>query len=978
MMNKNNLCLRIVPLLMWLAWLPCASWAQDNTVSGSVVDGFSGEALIGVNVIVENTTVGTVSDIDGNFKLTVSDLPTTLVFSFVGYSPLKVSADGSEDLYIEMTEDALDLDEVVVTGLASSVKRSNLANAVSTVDAEELTGITSQSTLDGAIYGKLTGVNVVATSGAPGGGIAMRLRGISSITGNNQPLYIVDGVYISNAEIPSGLRGASGANAENEENASNRLADLDPNDIESIEVLKGASAAAIYGTRANAGVVIISTKRGTQGKTSISFSQDIGVNTVQKLVGRRSYTADQVQAAFDEEGETTERELFEQTIAREGGLYDYEEEIYGNNGLIWQSRLSLSGGNEKTQFYLGGSIRDEEGIVENTGFERRSIRLNLDHKITDNITVRSSSNFVNSEAARSFTGNENEGGLSYGYTLAFTRDWVDLYPDEFGNYPSNPNAAGNPLLVRDLARNDETNNRFIQGLGLDINVFNNDRMDLQLKFNGGIDFLANQTDVYVPEFQQGQRNSGNNGFIALGKNEVFNINYQAFAVWNNYVGASKEISLSTQLGVSYLNFDTDLVQTQTTQLIPGQTNASQGGSQEVTQQIETVTEFGYVLQQEFNWDDKVILNGGVRLDKSSLNGDPNKLFTFPRVSAAINIANFDFFTNDLFNLVKVRAAYGEAGSSADFGSLFTIFDRVNIEGDAGISIDNELGTPDLVPETSQEFETGVDLSLLDNRLGFTATFYSRSVINLLYPLQIPASSGFTTRFVNDIDLRNRGVELSLTARPVEIPNFSWESTTNYWFNRSEITRLDVPEGAIPGTGFGTGLGTFYLREGESITQFYGDGPEGTVVGIQGADAQPDFEISFLNRFNIFKRFDLMTLLHLKQGGSNLNLTRLLTDIGGNTPRDIPSPEDGFYIEDASYFRVREIALYYSLPQPAFFGEAVSTWKIGVSARNPITITDYSSYDPEVSTFGGQGLSSGVEVAPFPSSRQFFAHFMINF
>ena len=974
---KFTFCYKSAWLLLWLPLLPYLSAAQDNQVSGSVVDGFSGDALVGVNVIVKNTTIGTVTDVDGQFRLTVPELPTTLVFSFIGYTPIELTADGTEELYIEMTEDALDLDEVVVTGLASSVKRSNLANAISTVDAEELTGITSQPTLDGALYGKLTGVNVVSTSGAPGGGLALRLRGISSITGNNQPLYIIDGVYISNAEIPSGLRAASGANRASEENASNRLADLDPNDIESIEVLKGASAAAIYGTRANAGVVIINTKRGREGRTSVSFAQDVGVNTIQKFVGRRSYTADQVQAAFDEEGETTQRELFEETIAREGGLYDYEEEIYGNEGLIWQSRISISGGSEKTKFFIGGSIRDEEGIVENTGFERRSIRLNLDHQITDNITVRSSSNFVNSEAARSFTGNENEGGLSYGYTLAFTRDWVNLYPDEFGNYPSNPNAAGNPLLVRDLARNDETNNRFIQGLGLDVNLLTNDRMDLQLRLNGGIDFLANQTDVYVPEFQQGQRASGNNGFIALGKNEVFNINYQAFAVWNNYLGANNSITLSTQAGVTYLNFDTDLVQTQTTQLIPGQTNAEQGGAQEVLQTIETVEEFGYVLQQEFNWDDKVILNGGIRLDKSSLNGDPNELFAFPRASVAVNLANFDFFNSELFNLVKPRFAYGEAGSSAEFGSLFTIFNRVNIAGNAGISISNELGTPDLVPETSRELETGIDLAILDNRLGLTATFYNRSVENLLYPLQIPASSGFTTRFVNDIDLRNRGVELALTARPIETPNFSWESTTNYWFNRSEITRLDVPEGTIDNTGFGLGLGSFYLREGESITQFYGNNAEGNPEGV--GDAQPDFEMSFLNRFNILKRFDLMTLLHLKQGGDNLNLTRLLTDIGGTTPRDIPPPGDGeFYIEDASYFRIREIALYYSLPQPDFFGDAVSTWKIGVSARNPLTITDYSSYDPEVSTFGGQGLSSGVEVAPFPSSRQFYAHFLINF
>ena len=401
---------RFALLLLSVVLLTHVARGQDNVVTGQVVDGFSGEALAGVNVVIKNTSTGTVSDIDGQFRLSVPELPNTLVFSFIGYSPLEVPVEQAQELTIEMTEDAMDLDEVVVTGLASSVKRSNLANAVSTIDAQELTGVTSQPTLDGAIYGKLTGANIVSTSGAPGGGIAMRLRGVSSIVGNNQPLYIIDGVYISNAEIPSGLRAASGANAENEENSSNRLADLDPNDIESIDVLKGASAAAIYGTRANAGVVIINTKRGQQGRTKINFAQDVGVNTVQKLVGRRSYTADQVQASFDEEGSDTERRRYEQTLAERGELYNYEEEIYGNEGLIWQTRLGISGGNENTQFYVGGSIRDEEGIVKNTGFERRSIRLNLNHRISDFISIRTSSNFVNSTASRSFTGNENEGG----------------------------------------------------------------------------------------------------------------------------------------------------------------------------------------------------------------------------------------------------------------------------------------------------------------------------------------------------------------------------------------------------------------------------------------------------------------------------------------------------------------------------------------------------------------------------------------
>lgn len=963
----KNLLLR---LCFFLTAFLCMEnvWAQSFTVSGSVTDKASGEAIIGATIILKGTTTGTVTNLEGKFSLSLEQ-PGTLIISFAGYKSSEVEVDAQNTtVQVTLEEDVLNLEEVVVTGLASSVKRSNLANSVGTVSAEELVGTTAQSTLDGALYGKLTGVNITQASGAPGGGIAMRLRGISSITGNNQPLFIVDGVYISNASIPSGSRFASGANAANEENAANRIADLDPNDIESIEVLKGASAAAIYGTRANAGVVIITTKRGKAGKTQVSFSQDVGVNTILRKVGRRSYTEDQVRDAFGE----AEAERYRETIRENGGLYDYEDIIYGEEGLIVESRLNIKGGNDRTRFYVGGSIRDEDGIIKNTGFTRRSLRLNVDHKISDRIQIRTSSNYVNSDAARSFTGNENEGGLSYGYNLAFTRDWVNLFPDEFGNYPDNPNASGNPLLVRDLARNDETNNRFIQGFGADFTLLTNEKTMLQLRFNGGLDYLMNETYVYVPEFHQAQR-GGQNGFISLGKNEVFNLNYQAFAVWDNYLNDGA-ITLSTQAGISYLNFKRDFVQTRTTQLIPGQTNATQGGAQQIVQTEGFEEEFGIIVQQEFNYEDKIIATAGLRMDKSSLNGDPNKYFAFPKASIAANIANFDFWNVSAINQFKLRAAYGETGSSAQFGSLFTTLNVVGINGNSGTVINNALGNADLEPETSREIEVGADLSFFDSRLGLELTYYNRKVSDLLFERATPTSSGFTSQFSNEADLVNQGIEIALNARPVETENFVWSSTTNFWFNRNEVTRLGVPAFAAPGTAFGLSLGTYFIEEGEPITQLKGAGADGPVtIG----DAQPDFQVSFFNQINFMKDFDFSFLLHWKQGGDNINLSRLLTDIGGTTPRDIePLADPAYFVEDASYVRLREVALYYRLPQPEFL--KITNWKVGVSARNLFTITDYTSYDPETSTKGTQGLSTAVEVTPFPSAKQFYFHFKVDF
>jgi len=329
---KKALCKHAMTLALFL--LPFTMMAQ-GTIQGVVADE-NDVPVPGASVVVKGTTNGTISDFDGNYTITVDSFPATLVFSSLGYATKEVRVTGSSTLNMTLAESVTGLDEVVVTGLASSVKRENLANAVATVSAEELVGTTGQTTVDGALYGKVPGLNITSSSGAPGGGFALRLRGISSINGNNQPLIIVDGVYYNNVEIPSGLRFASGANRGNEENSGNRLADLDPNDIQNIEILKGSSAAAIYGQRGGAGVILITTKRGQAGKTKISFSQDVGSNTIANPLGMRPWTADSVESTFN----AAERAKYEATIAERGSLYDYEDIIYGETGFITDTRLA--------------------------------------------------------------------------------------------------------------------------------------------------------------------------------------------------------------------------------------------------------------------------------------------------------------------------------------------------------------------------------------------------------------------------------------------------------------------------------------------------------------------------------------------------------------------------------------------------------------------------------------------------------------
>ncbi|MBX2828635.1 MAG: SusC/RagA family TonB-linked outer membrane protein [Flavobacteriaceae bacterium] len=975
-MKQTNFNYRI---LLFLLLFPCFVFAQ-NTVTGKV-SAENGDPVPFANVIEKGTTNGTTTDFDGTYSIEVSGFPATLEYSSLGYNTVEQQVSSSGAVDATLSEAAQALEEVIITGLGTSIKRANAANAVSSVSAEELVGTTGQTTVDGALYGKVTGVNITASSGAPGGGFALRLRGISSINGNNQPLIIVDGVYINNVEIPSGLRFASGANRPNEENAANRLADLDPNDIEDIEILKGSSAAAIYGQRGNAGVIIITTKRGSRGKTRINFAQDVGIQVIANPLGLRPWTAQSVEDVFGAD----ERAKYEAVINSRGELYDYEDIIYGETGFITETRLSASGGDEKTKFYVGGGFRDEAGIIKNTGFDRLSLRANIDHKISDTFDVTSTSNYVRSNSSRSFTGNENEGGLSYGYNLAFTRPWNNLFPDAQGNYPFNPTFAGNPVFVRDKAINEDSNNRFIQGLTVNTKILNADKNRVKLITSAGVDYLSNETYVYVPETHQSHPDPDNPGFIAVGNNNFTQFNAQAIGVWNHT--ASEDLALTTQAGMTYLYQDFDNVLTTGSGLLAGQTNVDNSAVQAIFQTKQREQDFGMFGQVEANYKDQLIATVGYRLDKSTRNGDPNEYYGFPKASLAVNLANMDFWNVEALNQFKVRAAYGETGNPAQFGSTFTSYVSTTIGGPAGQTLGGLKGDPDVQPETARELEFGLDLGILDSRINLEATYYNKQVDDLILTRTLPGSSGFTQERTNLADLKNTGVELAVTADVVESADFAWNTRVQWYKNVSEVTRLDVPAFAQPGAGFGTGLGTFFIEEGQPVTQLVGN-IDGELQQV--GDVEPDFQMAWSNNITLFKDWDLSFLFQMKEGGDNLNLSRFLTDLG-QTSDDLETPEGQArlasttnalrFIEDASYIRLREAALYYNVPSKfveSVFGGNVEGVKMGVSGRNIFTITDYSSYDPETSVNGGAGLSSGIEVTPFPSATQVYFHLNVNF
>ncbi|MTI20287.1 SusC/RagA family TonB-linked outer membrane protein, partial [Fulvivirga sp. RKSG066] len=954
--------------------------AQDMKVSGVVTDASSGEGIAGVNVVIKGTTSGTITDIEGNYSINASS-GDILQFSFIGYLS-EESEVTSSTLNISLSEDVTSLEEVVISGLATSVKRSNLANSVASVSVDKLTGITNQSNMDGALYGKFKGADIKANSGAPGGGISMRLRGVTSIFGDQQPLFIIDGVYVDNSSISMGnnivSEAAGGGNpSTNQDDASNRIADIDPEDIANIEILKGASAAAIYGSRAAGGVVIITTKRGKSGGTKISLSQTVGLRAPTQLLGTRDW-------------DETEVLNFGGTAALNtyyaGQATDYEAELFDHTRVSNTSRVSVSGGKGNSDYFLGVTYKNEPGLVDNTGYEKGSFRFNIGQKFNDWLDIYVTNNYVNSTADRGFFNNGNA-NRTVGYALAFTYPWEDLFPEE-GTFPSG-GAGSNVLETVAITTNRESVNRYIGGATMNIKLISQTDNQLKLVLQAGLDqYTLRTTSIFPQQLSYFRDPSSLQGVSISGTTVNTNYNLSANLVHSYYL--DNGLSFTTQIGNFLQDFDRNTVITTASGLNGSQTNLGQSTNVGVQQIIQPQQDKGFFVQEEVNYDDKIIGTLGIRGDKSTNNGDADKFYYYPKASLAFNIHEFAFWNVPVVTNVKPRVAYGEAGRFANFNDRFTLVNPQLIGGNSGLSPANLQGNDVVGPERQKELEYGVDLGFLGGRFGLDVTFYKKTMEDVLLQLDVPTSSGFTAKVDNAAELENKGIEIGLNAAIIQKKDFSWSTTLNFWRNRSEVTQLDVP--AFNEGGFAAALGTLRIQEGKSATQIVGtyDGedftradslaidPELDGFTVYG-DAEPDFQISWYNQIS-WKNFDLNFLWHFKKGGDGINLTTLLYDLAGTTwdyddtgldpsgeltngryraSQAFVSPEP--FIEDAGYIRLREVGLFYTIPRDLI--PQLSQVKVGVSGRNLINIFDYNSYDPEASNFGNNVLANNVEVTP---------------
>ncbi len=996
MSKKTKVAVYLICAVL-IGLFPTFAFAQKD-ITGKVMDAAKNVPLEGATIFESISKNSTVSARDGSFSLKGAASAKKVTVTYTGYAAKTISLTGS-DLMVTLEEDFSKLTEVVVTGLATSIKRGNSANSVGSISAKQLTGSTKPVTLDGAMQGKISGAQISANSGAPGGGFSVRLRGVSSINQNSEPLYIIDGVYANNAQNATGagtgpFSGATGQTSGTQDQAPNRLADLNPADIENIEILKGPSAAAIYGTRANAGVIIITTKKGKAGRTSMSIAQDVGVVNAINLIGMQKTPWD-AQKIADGAWLVSNADMLTLFNANGAGAKttDYEDLIYGNTGFHSNTKLTISGGSDKARFYASAGRLSETGIQKRTGYSRNSVRLNGDFKPTSWWDIGITTNLLNSNSDRSFSGNDNN-GVSLGYNLAYLPNWLDLNPVN-GVYPANPLTGQNILQVVDRSTNNEKVNRFISSFNSNMFLLRKDNQSLKLNIQGGIDYVHQENVVIMPEDVQFQRQRPNPGAARFTSTRARNTNMQAFLVYNVKVN---KFDLTTTAGAVRLDQSNRVQWFQGEGIPAGTNNPTTGLVQLSFLNNGRFYDEGMVAQQEINWDDKIIATAGVRRDRSTLNGDKEKFYNFPKASLAINIANFDFWKFDKINLFKLRAAYGETGNPPSYGALFNSLTTSAIGGSTGFVTPTSLGNPTIRPETASEFEFGLDVALLDSRISFEASVYNKKVRDFIDVFVLSPGTGVNSLTAFNVgDFTNKGVEIGLGGVVVKTAKVKWNSNLNWYTNETKITRMIIPEKAVAASGFGA-FGTQRQRVGTSPTAWYGS-PNVNGRPTQYEDAQPKWQASWSNNITFAKNFEFAFLFHRSHKNYNSSLNQELTDEGGTSPDWSVKDKNGVpvgiarqlgqpgittrqFIVDASFTKLREVSLYYTVPKSVYANSSMfkglEQVKIGASAQNVFVWTNYYGYDPEGANFGNRPTIAPVDLLSFPAARRIYFHFNVNF
>ncbi len=992
-------------LALTLAVAP-ATRAQgtETRITGRVEDAGEHQPIPAAVVLVTGTTLGANTSDSGTFTLRVPPDARTLTVRRIGYLAQTVAiTPGRTEYRVALQKDVLRLETQVVTGVATTVASQNAANAVAVVNTQDVMEVPAP-TMENSIQGKVPGAVIVSNNGgAPGGGLQIEIRGITSINGNAEPLYVVDGVLVDNETVNEGANaisqggggttqtGAAAPGAPSpEDNGVNRIADINPDDIESIEILKGASASAIYGSKASAGVVIITTKRGTSGKAAWNVSSQVGHFGLENEYPARQFpTLASAQAWYvnDVQHDTkpTAVAADNATIASlYAGPQNYQSQLFGNGQAAYQTAVSVSGTSGNTQYFLSGLSKYDNGIMLNTGYNKQSIRSNVTQQFSPSLSLSANLNYIHDLTRRGVTGNDNIGMSPYN-VFSYTPMFMGLSranPD--GSWELNPFGPANPFADAVEMQTPEEVSRFIGGGSVNWTPWKTDHQSLQVNLVGGADLASVHDLLYAPpDLQVEQRVP--TGLPGASVSNVAQINYLNYSInlVHRYTGLSW-LDATTAVGFQRDRRSNTNPVTIGYNLLAGVNAPTVGTVQNnYFYHTEQLDQSLYAQEQIITLDSRLTLTAGVTAERSTNDGDVSKFYYYPHYSGSYRLPTFASFIDD----VKLRLAYGQSGNLAPYGSRYTGLNQTLLAGANGVADNLNLGDGNIKPESEQEVETGFDVTLLHSRAQFSATIYQKRLTSLLLQQGVAPSFGYQTQYINGGEFTNQGIELSLQATPVQLRNgFTWITTTTFYRNYSDVN-------ALPGAPFYVGFGlsgAAFLAPGRSVSEVVNPGVSlANGLPMQVGDNYPSFDMGLSHEFT-WKGFRLYGFVDWSRGADVINLTDLYFDIGPGLYADSARGANRLaafgaggtpYLEGASFFKVRQLTASYSLPPRVVnrigFGR-VTTMRLSLSGYNLWGIYKYKGLDPEVNFDGAVNVGRGVDITPYPPARSYFLGLDLGF
>lgn len=964
-------------------------------IKGRVVNE-SGQPLPGATIMIRNTNKGTNAGADGTFSLE-ADAGVTLVISFVGYQHKEIIVDRNNTI-LNVVLTAADNEEKDIVVIAyGRVKKSDLTGSVSQIKGSDINSYPTTNAIQ-AMSGRASGVRVIQNNGAPGSPISVRIRGSNSILGGNEPLYIIDGLPSS----PTYLQNA---------------------DIESVEILKDASSTAMYGSRGGNGVVLITTRSGKknqEAKVNLDMGYSIqSITKKMKLLSPYQYASLYNEQAVNDGLQPYFRQTQVDSFRNMKGT-DWQDLLL-QKAPIYSTNVSVSGGSDKTSFFLSGGAFMQEGIIPNSDYNRYSLRANIKHDISRAANLSFTAAYTRSDRSTQNSQLGNRGGDMFGGML-FAPPTVNPYTPD-GKYvrlntvyPFISNAIINPIAIKN-----EVTNRFqVDDIVANVNLQVNPVKNVSLRVSGNIFNSNMRNDNFRNREPYGLNSAGNanintSQYTSLLNENILNYKNIFGGVHSLDVvgGVMAQMDKSTSMGSGNA---TDFL---SNEVFTGSIQSAGVPGLPTSTYSKTVL-LSYVSRVNYGFDNRYLFTVSFRRDGYSAYSAENRWANFPSAAIAWRISNEKFMEKlNVVSDLKVRASYGRTGNTSigAYQSLNILQPYNTIFGDAltiGYAPRPEYASK-LKWELTDQMDIGLDLALFNNKIRFTADYYQKQTKYLLNKVQLPTSFGYETSLQNVGEISNKGVELGLDATVVSNRDWKWDLTANISFNRNKVEKLYKGQD-INGTNIFTGNINDYvnlLREGLPVYAFYGYVDEGytenglikyqdkngdksinnldrSVIG----DPNPDFIYGF-NSVSRYKNFELTVFIQGSQGNDIFNLNKASTlDMGwglnqpeevfnshwtpGKTAAKYPKPSSKIngnfstrFVEDGSYLKFKNIQLAYNVPVAKLRTKAFKSAQVYVSVQNMIVITNYSGYDPEVNVYGASNsMVQGVDYTAYPNSKSF--------